>query len=590
MPTLCRRLRARLLVHRAKRAWPDSLNTAADVATMRHAAAGISRASMLLRDNDPLKPLVLSNLGAALFDLAAAEPGQLHLRVAVSLHLRAVELIDSSSAHASVVRSNLLVALVELYEKTGSEDRLALAIDVGRDVCSDLRRPVSTRDLPTLQALAALEPHQHLGVAGLTSLVNDYRLAVDDDVRTPTDVAHRCNIASLLVARFRLTGDVENMVDAVETYRAALSSAERHGFAIAEVESGLATALAIRYEYGGHQLEDIAESAALHERSLTREYATPLEYLGRVNVAATAYARLSRRSGRHGRTDLDRAIDVLRSCPVKDLRTVCNLAAALLERAGRFDTDDAELTIELLQTYLAPADPQPFPSTAHEQVLAKALLSVARFEVAATESQVAEAEESMRAAISALDDDDPDRAYLLNELGDGLLDPDGSAPRNRRALEAYQEATEQQAGLSAMRGRALAMAAHAAGLIGDWPCASSSYQNALTVEVGAPLAWRPPRDNHYGIEDLGTLVVDAIAAALHADELATALTSAERGRTLILNTATGYGWFDILRQQSPDLAARVTALRNELLELDWNSNDEELLRSSAARTSRGDTW
>ncbi|MEU6827227.1 CHAT domain-containing protein [Nocardia beijingensis] len=240
---------------------------------------------------------------------------------------------------------------------------------------------------------------------------------------TPSDSSSRggilCNLGIVLLARFRLTHDAENLRDAIEVGRLALTGipADRadRGTALAQ----LSAALRARFQQAGAGI-DLDEAIALGRNAID---ATPEHHPYRAGIIANLATALWQRFESTGRpADLDEAIRLRRlaveTAPsgYDDLPNMLSGLAMTLrtrfEHAGnRQDLDEA---IELGRR--ATADPA---VRSHPLSNLSAALH-ARFEIAGAPADLDEAVELGRRALAALPVGSPDLGLMLSNLGNAL--------------------------------------------------------------------------------------------------------------------------------------------------------------------------
>ncbi|MGW0036403.1 hypothetical protein [Gordonia sp. NPDC003376] len=587
MGGVIKRVRVEWLVWTACRHWPTFIETSEDAARLRHTARILAGANLVLNDRDKHKVAVLSHLGGALEELSPLEPSRPHLLVAIRLHTRALTLAPEGSADRATCASNLLTALLRLHETTGSSQVLQEATIVAKEVQGEMDgRTKDERDLPGLAALTSLALHRRhrQDPTELRSLVHDYRTTLGAD-RSSGDIVssrHHANLGSAYLQLHRLSGDTQDVDDAIAEFRTARSIAERLGTGVGEAQSALASGLAVRYDLAGESLDDIVESVELHEKSFTDPTFDRHELNRRRNAFAIALVRLSRRTRR--RADLDRAVDLFEQIPDPDPDVTVNLAHALLERADRFETDDATQAATIFDEMIETSAREDDPLT---HAFTVAALATALFETATTEADIYGAAARTRSAIALIGTDHPDRARMFYELGCGLFDDDAPPSRRLLARKAFQTAMQEGVGPDFWRINTAAMAAHASASLGDWNTAAADYHQALTLTVASTRPWRPPRDNHSSISEADTLLEDAAAAALNASDPRGALAAIEHARIIVLDNATGLGRTDALRHAAPDHWARAEQLRQMLTALDWTATDDAVLHRLVRTHRRG---
>ncbi|HEV2347533.1 MAG TPA: CHAT domain-containing protein [Actinocrinis sp.] len=383
-------------------------------------------------------------------------------------------------------------------------------------------------------------------------------------------------LSTMLQVRCRLTGDLEDLDEAIRASREAVALCRESGDdkgPVAGALSTLSTALRDRFGLAGAlgDLEGAVEFAKQTVRSAVRDPENMPGYLSNLGTVLTI--RFERTGAP---ADLDEAIQVDRLAvettseghPDRAAR-LSNLSFALQRRyTSTADPRDLDEAIASSRQAVAATDPHHRDWTTRLAVLGSGLRR--RYERTAGARDGDEAIQIAERVAQATGERQPDSASRLHELGVSLV----ARYRNTRDLadvvrasEAFAAAVDAENAPASAR---IQSAGIAAGLIEPL---DTSRAAALLEQAVRLLPEVTPRrllrsDKQYALSDFTGLAGDAAALAL--SDTATspeqrgrrALSLLESGRTVLLSQMLDNR--GSLADLHPDLAARFTALRDRL--------------------------
>jgi tetratricopeptide (TPR) repeat protein len=519
-------------------------------------------------------PQAAADRAAALLQETLRTGDRAALDTAIGLLQQAVAASPADHPDRAAMLSNLGGALQRRFERTGDLADLDAAITAGQ------------------QAVAA-SPADHPGRAGRLS-----------------------NLGLALRIRFERTGDLADLDTAIGLLRQAVAASPGDHPDRAAMLSNLGGALRIRFERTG----DLADLDAAITAGQQAVAASPADHPGRAMYLSNLGLALRAQFERTGDlADLDTAIGLLQQAVAASpadhpdrAMYLSNLGLALrarFERTGDLADLDASITAGQQAVAASPAD---HPDRAGRLSNLGGALQI-RFERTGDLADLDAAITAGQQAVAASPADHPDRAGRLSNLGGALqirfertgdlADLDAAITAGQQAVAASPADHPDRAMYLFNLGLALQRRFERTGDLADLDAAITVGQQAVAVEAASPRVraiaargwgraaadgrrWQEavagfvaaaelqglvaPRsltrgDQEHLLEELGGLGADAAACCVHTGLTDRAVELFEQGRGVLLGQALDTRTdLTALTEQHPDLAARFTALRDNL--------------------------
>ncbi|GLZ41988.1 hypothetical protein [Actinokineospora sp. NBRC 105648] len=371
-------------------------------------------------------------------------------------------------------------------------------------------------------------------------------------------------LSGTLVSRFELTGDPEDLHEAIAAGRAAIAADS--GDRRVRLLANLGGALRLRFDRSGG-LRDLDEAIEAC-RSAVALADSDDPYLA-VYLSNVATALAVRAPHADHPTDLDDAVVAARAAvevtPVghperaKYLSTLGNTASLRFERTGdpadiKTAVDAGRAALELLS-----ADHPARPAVLSNLQNALAV----RYELAGDPADLDAAIAAVSDAVDLVPPGHPGRAAYQSNLGLGLWTR-GAEDDRARAIAAWRSAAEAQAAPVAVRLKAAGRWAEAATSEGS---VSAVDGYATAISLLPLLTWRgvTRRDQERVLAGITTLTGDATAVATEKGDLGRAVELMEQSRAVLwsqfldLHTDTTH-----LEETAPTLARRLVEIREQL--------------------------
>ncbi|KZV68483.1 TPR-like protein [Peniophora sp. CONT] len=528
-----------------------------------------TRALEVVPDSDPNKPELYANLGTAFYDRSQRTRTRGDLDSAISSYQRAVELTPDDQLNKVAHLSDLARALQNRFERLGDLDDLESSIKQIRyaiQVAPDdyIQKP---------QLLDRLGMTLHLRFSRLDDL-EDLENAMIAHRRAfellPEGHMHKSgplsNLGLAIQTRYSRSGELSDLEQVISVLREAVSiPPDNHRFKPLQL-TNLGNALRARFERLG-DLEDLENAISAHRRAgkLMPNDPASLNSLGA--ALEDRFKRL------HAPEDLEAAISAKRQAvagtsdghPALRIRLM-NLGGALGVRFQEFgESKDIESSIELLRraVELTPPNDPGKPDVLTN--LGNALQL--RFDHLHELEDLSDAIATHRHAIEITPEGRENRPQLLANLASALrsrFEHEHTQANFDAAVAGFMDATDQKQGSPLMR---FQYAVRCILMFVEYPDFSSPE---LLVEVYSRILSTLPEvvwignTVHRRYQEsarVGSMVNDAVAAAIDAGDPQKAVEWLEEGRALV--------WSQILSLRTPldELKGRHPDLANEYREV-----------------------
>jgi hypothetical protein len=375
---------------------------------------------------DPVRPAAMSNLSMALLNRFERTGQQADLDEAVTIGWEAVEITLSDHAHRTSVLSNLGIALLTRYQRAGQRADLDDAIRIAQQAIDG-----TPPDDPTRSALLS-----NLGNALLTRFERTGQRADLDEAITAAGsaVAHThpehpnltmylSNLSNARRVRFECTGQEVELDEAIAAARQSAEATAPGDPSRPGYLSNLSTALRTRFQHTG-QDADLTEAITAARDAVdlaSAAHSNRPSYLSHLGNALRArYLRTGRQS------DIDDAVDACRQAVATtpsdhpDLLTRrFNLSLALrarfLHTSRQADLDEA---VDIGRQTVDTIPPKHPNRPGYLSNFSAALR--ARYMIAGRQGDLDEAVEAGRRAAEATPPTHPNWPYYLSSLSTAL--------------------------------------------------------------------------------------------------------------------------------------------------------------------------
>jgi hypothetical protein len=529
----------------------------------------------------------------------------------IPLLRKLVELYPGDDPQRREAQAMLYRAHFDRYERTAELADLDATIRFGREAAADL--PAGDPSKPTtLHMLAYAYQHRHDHAHDPDDLDAAIRFGAEAAACTPADAEGRAatltNLGGAFQMRYRLHGRMEDLAEAIRICGAAAAESSAEASDRGKALSMLGTSLLARYERSG-DIEDLNQAiqhcreganivpADATERAkilsnLGVSYSERFTELGLMEDLSSAITALKEAAelapnealirsmlGEALRTsyglfkrveDLDAAVDNLRAAAEATQPTDPELpgmlsvygAGMLARYEAKHDRADLEAAIDACRRAAEATSADHRYRAVFLTRLGAALL--ARYDTFGRSEDLDETIQVYERATSAISSTDSSGAYICTHLADALHKR-GRDGDFESAVSAWRKATGFASSPAETRLEAAYHWADAVAEQADWPQAANAFATAVEL---LPLAiWQGLDRTSQQIRLMRWpyLATEAAACAIAAERLEQAVELLEHGRSVLwshaLNLRTDLA---DLREQHPELAARLDALRAEL--------------------------
>ncbi|KZV62755.1 hypothetical protein PENSPDRAFT_641808 [Peniophora sp. CONT] len=272
----------------------------------------------LTPERHPDKRARLHNLGICLWNRYQCTNELDDLEKAISVSLHSAELTPDNHPDKRARLSFIGVALNFRYERTRDVNDLENAVSIARRAAEltpddHTEKPAMLNNLGTAlnsYYVRSKDPlHLDEGIAALSRVVELAGTSPDRD----DSPGHLSNLAGLLLSRFQLNKQLEDIEHAVSSFRLAITLTPVHHPNLTFRYTNLAIALQARFEEVG-ELCDLEEAIALHRATIERTPDTLPSIAGFHNHLGDAL--ISRFERKRDRRDFDEGIDRLMAATV----------------------------------------------------------------------------------------------------------------------------------------------------------------------------------------------------------------------------------------------------------------------------------
>jgi tetratricopeptide (TPR) repeat protein len=524
----------------------------------------------------------LYNLGI-LLQIPFASTGRADLNAAIDLLRKAVAATPAGHPDRAGRLSDLGIALRIRFASTGNRADLDAAITAGRQAVA-----ASPDDHPDHAARLS-----DLGIALQTRFASagnradlDAAITADQQAVAASPAGHPHHAESLanlgihLRARFASSGNRADLDAAITADQQAVAASPAGHPHHAESLSNLSVALQTRFDSTGNRA-DLNAAIDLLQQALAASLAGHPHRAGWLSNLGLALQTRFARTRDTDPADLDAAITAGRQAvaatpddhPDRAAR-LSNLGGALRTRfASTGDPADLDAAIDLLQQVVAAS-----PADHHHRAGWLSNLGIAlqdRWARTGDPADLDAAVNRFQQAVAASPDDHPDRAGRGGTLGSALharFVSTGDLADLDAAIGLFQQAAVLEVASPRIRAAAAREWGRAAGGTRRFQEAVAGFATATGL-----LGLVAPRslirdDREYLLEELGSLGADAAACCVHAGQPDRAVELFEQGRGVLLGQALDTRTdLTALTGEHPGLAARFTALRDDLDQADYTS-------------------
>ena len=541
-----------------------------DRADLDAAIAAGQQAAAAASVSHPDRAAILVNLSAALRIRLERFGDLADLDAAITAGQQAVDAAPVGHPNRAAILANLGGALTRRFERTGERADLDAAITAGQQAvdAAPVGHPNRTAILANLGGALTRRFERTGEQADLDAAITAGQQAVDaTPVGHPNRAIYLSNLAIALRARFERTGDRADLDATIAAGQQAVDATPAGHLYRAMYLSNLAIALTARFDRA-----DLDAAITAGQQAVD---ATPADHPERARYLSNLTIALRIRSERTGdRADLDaaitagqQAVDATPADHPERARYLSNLAIALRarsERTGDRADLDAAITAGQQAVDATPADHPERAGWLSNLAIALRI----RSERTGDRPDLDAAITAGQQAVDATPADHPDRAVYLSNLAIALrirFERFGDLADLDAAIDVGRQAVAVTVAPPRVRAVAARGWGRAAGGGRRWREAVAGF--AAAAELAGLVAPRSLTrgDQEYLLEDLGGLAADAVACCVHAGLVDRAVELFEQGRGVLLGQALDTRTdLTTLTEQHPGLAARFTALRDDL--------------------------
>ncbi|SDD80163.1 hypothetical protein [Glycomyces harbinensis] len=516
-----------------------------------------------------LFPELLSNLGITYEELSRRGFPEL-LTPAIAAHATAERCMPSGDPQRTTVLSNLGSALLERFERSGSDRDFKAATSALERAwfgCTE-GHPDRAVIATNLAAAAALHPQAHNDLGAARECVRWCTLAVEElgsDDRSDVIVQVTWGKALLNIAE--LTGRSADLKAAVDRLDTAVSVAEAAGHEVSHARAAFASALRRT-----GRIDDLDRSIAQLRLALE---ATPLTHVHyrRDRTASLAVALAEQFQRTHEGDDIDTAISLLESLAAgeaetrQEVRHRANLSVALMERADSAAAKHGDLDRAIaLLAELTAGDLDPSMAPWLWGAYADGLVD--RGDETEQRNDFATARDAAAAAVRFAPHDSPAKARLLGTAGEVVLAEfrgSGRAEALDDAATFFARSLDVPSAGPRTRIRSALLLAHCAAIASDWERSIAAYDSGQRLIPLLLTPDLPPLDGMHLVKELAEASQDAMAASINLGRVDEGLVRFHLWRGLLLGRERRHReQWTRLEDKRPDLVGRLRVIAERL--------------------------